>query len=189
MLFRSDYSPRIETCWGTRAWTYQEALLSPRLLFLYGTEVYFECRSMSCRESDALVIHKEPLWCVQEGLAVVTHKELITVGGADKYKEVLHLFWKCAQEYNTRLLTFDNDAMIAFQGVLQRFATPPDNSALKPLPTACGTPLLDIFSGSHLTLDPSSIILGISWYNQSSIRPVRRRRDRKSTRLNSSHWE
>ncbi|CAO2655027.1 Nn.00g117600.m01.CDS01 [Neocucurbitaria sp. VM-36] len=31
--------------WGTRAWTYQEALLSPRCLFIANEQLYFECNS------------------------------------------------------------------------------------------------------------------------------------------------
>src|SRR5205814_2379316 len=37
--------------WMTRAWTYQEAIFSPRRLFFTDQQVYFECDSMCCWES------------------------------------------------------------------------------------------------------------------------------------------
>ncbi|KAF8554824.1 HET-domain-containing protein, partial [Imleria badia] len=36
--------------WATRAWTYQEGLLSPRRLFFTNHQVYFECNSGQCCE-------------------------------------------------------------------------------------------------------------------------------------------
>ncbi|KAF8132043.1 heterokaryon incompatibility protein-domain-containing protein [Boletus edulis] len=37
--------------WASRAWTYQEGLLSPRRLFFTNHQVYFECNSVQCCES------------------------------------------------------------------------------------------------------------------------------------------
>jgi hypothetical protein len=37
--------------WTTRAWTYQEALLSPRCLYFTPHQVYFECSLVQCCES------------------------------------------------------------------------------------------------------------------------------------------
>src|SRR5436190_1784465 len=37
--------------WATRAWTYQEALLSPRCIYFTQHQVYFECNAMQCCES------------------------------------------------------------------------------------------------------------------------------------------
>ena len=37
--------------WVSRAWTYQEGLLSPRRLFFTNHQVYFECNSVQCCES------------------------------------------------------------------------------------------------------------------------------------------
>ena len=37
--------------WGRRAWTFQEALLSPRCLYLSDHQLYFECNVMQCCES------------------------------------------------------------------------------------------------------------------------------------------
>jgi hypothetical protein len=40
-----------ETKWASRAWTYQEGLLSKRRLIFTDRQVAFECNSMHCRES------------------------------------------------------------------------------------------------------------------------------------------
>lgn len=37
--------------WGSRAWTLQEALLSPRSIYMGDQQVYFECNAMQCCES------------------------------------------------------------------------------------------------------------------------------------------
>jgi hypothetical protein len=37
--------------WATRAWTYQEALLSPRCIYFTQHQVYFECNILQCCES------------------------------------------------------------------------------------------------------------------------------------------
>ena len=37
--------------WGSRAWTFQEALLSPRCLYLSNYQLYFQCNAMQCCES------------------------------------------------------------------------------------------------------------------------------------------
>ena len=40
-----------ESLWDTRAWTFQEGLLSPRRLFFTNHQVYFECNIAQCCES------------------------------------------------------------------------------------------------------------------------------------------
>lgn len=40
-----------QSIWQTRAWTYQEAVISPRCLYFTKTQVYFECNTMQCCES------------------------------------------------------------------------------------------------------------------------------------------
>ena len=45
---RSDIA---KSKWNTRAWTYQEALLSRRRLVFTPRQVYFQCRGMHCVES------------------------------------------------------------------------------------------------------------------------------------------
>jgi len=44
--------------WWTRAWTYQEGILSRRRLVFTEHEVYFECMAMHCRESWDMNLHE-----------------------------------------------------------------------------------------------------------------------------------
>jgi hypothetical protein len=41
----------MSSTWSSRAWTYQEAILSQRLLYFTDSEMYFECHPMQTRES------------------------------------------------------------------------------------------------------------------------------------------
>jgi hypothetical protein len=41
----------MSSTWSSRAWTYQEAILSQGLLYFTDSEMYFECHSMQIRES------------------------------------------------------------------------------------------------------------------------------------------
>jgi hypothetical protein len=50
--------PLTASTWATRAWTYQEAVISRRCLFFTDYQVYFSCIAMDCCESLSLPIHK-----------------------------------------------------------------------------------------------------------------------------------
>lgn len=54
LLFAIPPSPKkviLGSKWNTRAWTYQEGLLSRKRLVFTKYEVYFQCMNMDCRES------------------------------------------------------------------------------------------------------------------------------------------
>ncbi|GLA36879.1 hypothetical protein AnigIFM63309_003317 [Aspergillus niger] len=81
--------------WGTRGWTFQEALLSTRVLLLADTGVLFECSRAS--------------------------QEVTSSGGSRS----LNLMFNLAQDYRSlvsdftsRTLTFDADVLKAFSGIM-----------------------------------------------------------------------
>jgi hypothetical protein len=60
--------------WATRAWTYQEALLSPRCIYFSQHQVYFECNIRQCCESiddSASAFHS----MTRENLSPLTYAE------------------------------------------------------------------------------------------------------------------
>lgn len=60
--------------WATRAWTYQEALLSPRCIYFSQHQVYFECNIRQCCES---IDHSASAWhsMTRETLSPLTYAE------------------------------------------------------------------------------------------------------------------
>ncbi|KAH8669110.1 heterokaryon incompatibility protein-domain-containing protein [Xylariales sp. PMI_506] len=109
--------------WATRGWTYQEAILSRRCLVFTEEQVYFECNTMHCHES----IHT-PLGKMHAKKYAKTVKDVRTgiFGGADyestSLKALFHQYFTNVQEYSARNLSYDQDSLHAFQGIIRRYA-------------------------------------------------------------------
>ncbi|KJZ74153.1 hypothetical protein HIM_06384 [Hirsutella minnesotensis 3608] len=58
-LLRSDVEVA-SSRWASRAWTYQEGLLSRRRLVLGPSQAYYQCRALHCHESVALPLRLAP---------------------------------------------------------------------------------------------------------------------------------
>ena len=130
--------------WGRRAWTLQEALLSPRSLYLSDHQLYFECNAMQCFESldqntswahnldcDSNLDNDGRLtWvksqngpgCLKNPLDSPSHR-LVHWGA----KVTLYCY---------RSMTKEVDALSAFKGVLQRLETMYDGGFFGGLPEA-----------------------------------------------------
>ena len=114
--------------WGKRAWTFQEALLSQRCIYITTYQVYFECNSMQCCESldesrswvhqslrDEALLKKAP-GVPTFGTGVlrspfIPHSK-IHDSRLGKYNTLLTL-------YKYRSLTKQSDGINAFAGTLQ----------------------------------------------------------------------
>ncbi|KAI1372495.1 heterokaryon incompatibility protein-domain-containing protein [Hypoxylon crocopeplum] len=119
--------------WATRGWTYQEAVLSRRRLVFTNDQLYFECNSMSCSESllvssndyykqprpalDSLV--RPTLFCLQQPRAS------LEPGG--KVERLPHFltYVHCVEQYSKRTLSFDDDALNAFSGIIRQLESVP----------------------------------------------------------------
>ncbi|KAI1176162.1 HET-domain-containing protein [Nemania sp. FL0916] len=117
--------------WGTRGWTFQECLLSPRVLFLTESQAYFRCRrSIFCEdcwgESDATEMHifrYTKLW--NPGSASISIGRVSRVPGTlllhkEAYrndKDALVSYQNCVEEYSYRRLTNISDTLNAFRGI------------------------------------------------------------------------
>ncbi|POS74774.1 hypothetical protein DHEL01_v206829, partial [Diaporthe helianthi] len=89
--------------WASRAWTFQDAILSHRQLVFTDDQLYFECDSMHCYESLFFGVGHQTA-----GILTYAH---------------------CADEYTRRSLTFDEDCLNAFTGVtrnLEKTRKPPE---------------------------------------------------------------
>lgn len=130
--------------WGRRAWTLQEALLSPRSLYLSNHQLYFECNAMQCCESldqssswahnlDCNTKSQEQSWITfiktQNGPGCLTNS-LDSPG-----HRLIHWGAKLTL-YSYRSMTKDEDALNAFTGVLQQLETMYDSGFFGGLPQA-----------------------------------------------------
>ena len=94
--------------WNTRAWTFQERLLSRRCVFFADSRVFFQCRSAAMRED---IIAEEALgWSIEHALDPIE-----TLDNLDT--RALQIYMRSIQLYTSRKLTKPEDILNAFTGV------------------------------------------------------------------------
>ncbi|KAF5654010.1 hypothetical protein F25303_1872 [Fusarium sp. NRRL 25303] len=93
--------------WSSRGWTYQEAICSRRRLVFTDQQVFFECQQMSCREN---VAHMWPL----KDYSIFNREN----------KVGMEAKWHHIEEYTSRQLTYDSDALSASLGIIRLHSEP-----------------------------------------------------------------
>lgn len=119
------------TPWGSRAWTLQEALLSPRCIYISDHQLYFECNAMQCCESldqrrswgHNLSPRSSPIregWLswVMDQVGPGCLKNLL-----DSPSNRIGHWGAKVTLYSYRSMTKESDALHAFPGILQRLET------------------------------------------------------------------
>lgn len=92
--------------WGSRGWTYQEALMSRRRLVFASSHIYFECLEMGCWESTRF-----PL---------VENKYLMLFEGSGITRDAMDIY-PIIQNFLPRQLSFESDRLNAIQGIFTSF--------------------------------------------------------------------
>ncbi|KAJ2995108.1 hypothetical protein NUW58_g1368 [Xylaria curta] len=112
--------------WATRGWTYQEAILSRRRLVFTDDQLYFECDSTSRAEgfdispdyshfSSARIRDS----FIRPSLFSLKQLTPISFNGKATRLSNFSTYVYCAEQYSKRTLTFDNDSLIAFSGIIR----------------------------------------------------------------------
>ncbi|KAI8719213.1 HET domain-containing protein [Fusarium sp. LHS14.1] len=151
---RHPHSAIQKSEWSTRAWTFQEGILSRRRLVFTNDQMYFECDGMNCHESVTNVPKRNDNWsdlgyCQQIESSLdelhASHKREYNctlrpgiLGWNDKHRfgqpdrPGLHAafvrFLEMIQAYSARELMRPSDAPKAFYGIVSKFDSIPDRT-------------------------------------------------------------
>jgi hypothetical protein len=98
--------------WNQRAWTYQESVLSRRLLIVTNPQMFFTCRHGYTFYEDTRIEDIPPSQNYEDGQFFTGAEGPIT--NFERYTNVV-------QEYTTRQISFHEDALDAISGVLSSF--------------------------------------------------------------------
>lgn len=136
--------------WGSRGWTFQEQLLSRRLLLFYQGSVFWQCRSACfCEDAPASMktqtkqIHwleqLSPRWAQDEAPLQRIEKqwdenEEDFVPAPLRRPVVFTEYAKAVKEYTKRRLTFSDDVVNAFEGISSQLSHHMGNNFLAALP-------------------------------------------------------
>ncbi|KAG4435078.1 hypothetical protein IFR05_009437 [Cadophora sp. M221] len=114
----------METKWGSRAWTYQEFVLSRRILIFTESEIFYHCVTLTHRESR--VEHwskRQTFWQGEmDGWDFLNDYKIFSMLLEDEasdntFKE--NLYRACVACYSTRQMSYGIDGLNAFTGVLK----------------------------------------------------------------------
>lgn len=117
--------------WSTRGWTFQEALLSRRRLVFTEDQVYFQCNTMNCFESNYCALDKlhvkdksKTFETVRSGIFGQTKFQPFgkLVYDKESLNEGFRRYLSNVENYTSRNLSFDEDSLNAFRGIIKQFS-------------------------------------------------------------------
>lgn len=154
--------------WATRAWTYQEAILSQRLLYFTEREIYFECHSMQSREAihgDLRSIH-----CKQGKLYAQLNSGLFLgkISCPNSYIKAPHKFlmrsYELLRQYTAREMSCEEDSLRAVAGVMRYLG-----EGKVPVYHLAGVPVL--FGAESMEEAHRSLLVSLLWIHQKTFPP------------------
>lgn len=105
------------SAWSSRAWTFQEDILSRRCLYFSEHQVFWQCRT-TYRSEDCPDDHDQDASDFLRGRRT---NALERVTGNDIRRQ-FNVYESLVKQYSPRALTFPSDSLIAFAGVLSAMA-------------------------------------------------------------------
>lgn len=156
------------SAWAGRAWTYQEAILSQRLLYFTECETYFECHSMQSRETmrwDWPSIH-----CKQGKLYSTLNSGLFLgrVSCTNSYirapLQSLWRYYELIRKYTARDMSEETDSLRAFAGIMRYL-----EDGKLPVYQLIGVPFL--YDPGSAEKSNISFLVGLLWVHQRTFPP------------------
>lgn len=108
------------TKWETRAWTYQEALLSRRRLVFAEEQMYFECYGMYCCESLNIPLESLHRKDMQGFKSIFSSKDRVGIFPKGVGTKLMDIFRRI-EEYSHRSLTDPSDILNGMLGIFHAF--------------------------------------------------------------------
>jgi hypothetical protein len=102
--------------WQTRAWTFQEGMLSRRCLFFSDDQVYFQCQS-SYYSEDSHGDQTRAQW----GSGFTNPLKQKVVKNTDSFYQTFNIYNNLVKAYSSRQHTYHSDSLNAFRGILSLF--------------------------------------------------------------------
>lgn len=166
--------------WNQRAWTYQEALLSRRLILFDHDQFHLECSLHHGSESLGSYHRAEKRsslfvghYYLHNGPGARQREQSQSLGFVEQYLS----YRLRVLDYTRRSLTLDTDSLNGFAAIIALFKgllpePKPRNAVLSIL---TGIPFLSSGDSKHGSIDPGgSLLLGLMWYHRKI---ARRRQD------------
>lgn len=124
-VMRHPHRTIASTRWYTRAWTFQEAILSRRVLVFTEDQVYFECGQASCCESAAsgLKSHGKLSPEIMFGPNNHGYHEKKIIVNDHRHDNHITPYMSLVGQYTARQMTFDKDSLNALAGIIRSFET------------------------------------------------------------------
>lgn len=129
----------VESIWKKRAWTYQEYVLSKRMLVFSKTQAYYSCEQSACAED---YVHTVSATGKQELHAPVSEEQFAV--SVDRLLNFPEYWPTLIREYSKRDLSFESDGLNAAAGVIAAYSVGSKSSFI------CGLPLTGLFEYSML---------------------------------------
>ena len=101
--------------WNSRAWTFQEGLLSSRCILFGPEQVFFECTEMGCCESI-----REPDLEMSENDHLIPYRSRLRNPFLDTY-DFNSLYWRLVRDYTGRDMKSTSDSLNAFSVFIVEF--------------------------------------------------------------------
>ncbi|KAK1975881.1 hypothetical protein LZ30DRAFT_753827 [Colletotrichum cereale] len=95
-----------DTVWNSRAWTFQERMLSRRSIIFVDNRVFFQCRQATWSE-EVFSENRTPSWTLEMVRSPLQMFE----------KNPVRLYLECVELFSGRALTYEMDRLPAFEGI------------------------------------------------------------------------
>lgn len=103
--------------WNTRAWTFQEGLLSNRCILFGPEQCHFECAEIGCCES---IIEPNLATCAERDY-LIPYKSRLRNPFLDDNYNFDSLYWRLVRDFTSRDMSFESDSLHAFAAFATEF--------------------------------------------------------------------